>query len=215
MQSTALEAVHSPSSGRAKDSVNGSKVSAEGNQASGATTKPRKVDDLKLPFHKSLFNFRGIEAAKAACLAQAAINCLYTSQAFYSSTLLYLTNQAVGCVEDEEIVDDCQSRILYLQPGSFIFSLNITSRALIAIAYPIIGAAIDATPHRRRRLLQVTVLLLLCLAAELMVTDDSWIAFLVLDQLVIALTQLVYSLFYAYFLELRQQASARLVVRRM
>lgn len=173
-----------------------------------------KDDDLNLPFRRSVFNFHHIPVAKASGLFQLVINCLYMSQVFYSTALLYSINNAIGCVQDQEIIQDCDVNILHMRPGALVFSVNITSRAFVALFFfPMVGASIDTTPHRRRRIAQASIALLAIIAVELFLTKDYWVAFLVLDQIVIGLTQFLYMIFYAYFLELRQVATTRLVLR--
>lgn len=74
----------------------------------------------------------------------------FVTNAFLSSSLIYLASQEVGCVDEQGVILDCEERVHGFAPSSLVTNIATIAALLAAFCLPVVGAIIDYTTHRKR-----------------------------------------------------------------
>ncbi len=112
--------------------------------------------------------------------------------------MIFLASQEVGCVDEEEIILDCDERVHGFAPSSLV--TNIATLAALSAAFflPVIGAVIDYTPYRQQIGKCVAIALVLFQAVLIATLPSTWFVMSILQAGAIALYQIHYAIASAY-----------------
>lgn len=101
---------------------------------------------------------------------------------FLSSALLYLANEAAGCIDEEgNLIEDCDGKVYGFVPASLITNVAVISGLLTALFMPVVGAIIDYTPHRRLVGIATAVLITVMQGIQIGTVQKTWFAMAILQ----------------------------------
>ena len=107
---------------------------------------------------------------------------LIISNLFLLSSLLYLANEAAGCIdEDGEILENCEGRVYGQKPGSLIANIAVISGVMSALLMPLFGAILDYTSYRWITGVMASMTIVVIQAIQIGTVSSTWFPMAILE----------------------------------
>lgn len=100
-----------------------------------------------------------------------------------SAAIVYLASDQAGCVEEDEILDECDQKVYGFSPAALVANMAVVSGLLSAFFMPVAGAIIDFTSYRKWVGLVSAAGMIAIQAAQIYTVADTWFAMAVLQSL--------------------------------
>lgn len=176
--------------------------------------RSRRIDDHENKrFCIGTFDFFGVQTAKAAACLEFGYTCVALSDVFYASALLHLLNRSVGCDENDTIADSCEHTIIGVRPTILISITRIIPAIVSLITFPLVGAAIDTTKHRRKFFCGIVMCWMLVIVLKIFVEELPLWLLLLLRSLEYVFTRFCMQVLYSYLIDLQEIVTKRFHVR--
>ena len=128
------------------------------------------------------YQFGGVTTAKGYCTVSMGQGAVVMSNIFFATTLIHLASEQAGCVDaDGLVMKGCQTRVYGMLPVALITNIAVVSGLLSAFLMPLVGAAVDYTPHRRKIGMYTAALIMLIQAVQIGTLPNTWFAMSVLQ----------------------------------
>ena len=129
---------------------------------------------------------------------------IYISNAFLSTSLLYLALVDAGCVDEVTgaPLHSCENKVYGFKPATLITNIAVISGLLAAFFAPVLGAVIDHTPHRRKVGIISGLLLTFVQTIQVYTVLDTWFPMAILQAVAGFLLPIQLMATYAYLPEI-------------
>ena len=128
------------------------------------------------------YQFEGVTSAKGFITVGMGKESLIISNIFLSTSLIHLASEQAGCLDaDGAVVGDCRTRVYGMLPTTLITNIAVVSGLLSAFLMPLMGAALDYTPYRRKIGMYTAALIMLIQAVQIGTLPNTWFAMSVLQ----------------------------------
>lgn len=136
------------------------------------------------------------------------------SNIFMSGSLLWLSSNAAGCIDDEDTNEGpCDKRVYGMLPSTLITSIATVSGLASACLMPIAGAFVDYLPYRRHIGIISAIIMTLIQGIQIYTVQSTWFAMALLQALAIVIYQLQVVTVYAYLPDMARQVGEKEMTR--
>mmetsp|Transcript_17058 Transcript_17058/g.36857 ORF Transcript_17058/g.36857 Transcript_17058/m.36857 type:complete len:530 (+) Transcript_17058:80-1669(+) len=133
----------------------------------------------------SALRFGGNAEAQGYTLMTVARGGIIMSNIIFSSALIRLASESVGCVfyDNDDTIEtpECSARAYGFRPTSLITMIAVVSGILSAFLLPIIGAIVDYTPHRRAVGILSAIFITTVQGVQIWLTTTTWFPMAILQ----------------------------------